>query len=261
MFMLFGDLRMKTLAFLLSLILIFALTGCVEQGFTLLNDLSVTVVTSADCEPYSRKGDFSSDEEEETPVNPDDAWQMALVNPWTPLPDNFTVRLANIDTRYAGYDSAQFDARAIDQLHAMCAAAEQAGVRLVVISAYRTNATQTKLFNNKVNRVKSANPNLSDEEAIAEASTVVAKPSTSEHELGLAVDFNSVEDSFRDTKAYTWLQKHCNDYGFILRYADDKQDKTGIIPEPWHYRYVGVENAKKITASKLCLEEYLEANQ
>ena len=243
---------MKLVALFLSFAIVFSLAGCIKQNSPLLEDPSSQVGASIE-------GVYET--EEEPPVKTDDIWQMALVNPWTPLPEDFNPELANIDMRYAGYSSAQFDARAIDRLHAMCAAAEQDGVRLVVISAHRTNATQTNLFNNTVNRVKKANPDLSDEMAIAEAATVVAKPGTSEHQLGLAVDFNSVEDSFRETEAYAWLQKHCNDYGFILRYADDKRDKTGIIPEPWHYRYVGVENAKKIAASGLSLEEYLQESR
>ena len=203
----------------------------------------------------------SSTDKEVKPISKDDGkWNMVLVNPWEPLPEGFNPQLASINVQYASYSSAKFDARAIDWLHAMCKAAAKDGVKLVVISAYRTNATQQSLFNNKAQRVKNADPSLTHDQAVEEAAKVVAKPGTSEHQLGLAVDFNSVEDSFRYTKQYKWLQEHCTDYGFILRYADDKQDKTGIIPEPWHYRYVGVEMAKKIAASGLSMEEYLENN-
>ena len=196
------------------------------------------------------------------------SWQMYLANPWNRVPDswlNLTTQspeLAKVDQKYrpnpAVNTQLYFDARAVDYLHAMIAAAEKDGVNLDVISAYRTNTFQTTNFNNQVASVKNANPGISEEDAKAKAATVVALPGTSEHQLGLAVDFNSVEDSFRNTATYKWLIENCTDYGFILRYDVSKQDKTGIIPEPWHYRYVGVKNAKLIEASGLCLEEFIE---
>jgi D-alanyl-D-alanine carboxypeptidase len=207
--------------------------------------------------------------DEEARYNIDfDSWEMYLANPWNPVPDSVlnltgdSPELAKVNMKYrpnpAVNSQLYFDARAIDCLHAMIIDAEKAGVNLDVISAYRTNTFQTNNFNNKVARVKAANPSLTQEEAENEAATAVARPGTSEHQLGLAVDFNSVEDSFRNTRAYAWLVDNCTDYGFILRYEPDKKDKTGIIPEPWHYRYVGVENAKMIEASGLCMEEFIE---
>ena len=83
-----------------------------------------------------------------------------------------------------------------------------------------------------------------EEEAEKGAATEVARPGTSEHNLGLAVDFNSVEQSFESTEAFRWLKKNCTKYGFILRYSEAKLDVTGVIYEPWHYRYVGEELAK-----------------
>lgn len=196
------------------------------------------------------------------------SWQMYLANPWNNVPDSWlnltttSPELAKVDQKYrpnpAINTQLYFDARAVKYLHAMIEAAEKDGVNLDVISAYRTNTFQTGNFERQVASVKEANPGISDADAIAKAATVVAKPGTSEHQLGLAVDFNSVEDSFRNTRAYKWLIENCTDYGFILRYDSDKQDKTGIIPEPWHYRYVGVKNAKLIEASGLCMEEFIE---
>lgn len=197
-----------------------------------------------------------------------DSWEMYLANPWNPVPDswlNLTTQspeLAKVPQKYRPNPSQNsqlyFDKRAIDCLHAMIADAEDDGINLDVISAYRTNTFQTNNFANKVTRVMKADPSLTKEQAEIEAAKVVARPGTSEHQLGLAVDFNSVEDSFRNTKAYKWLIENCTDYGFILRYTPEKQDKTGIIPEPWHYRYVGVKNAKMIEASGLCMEEFIE---
>ncbi len=196
--------------------------------------------------------------EEESPVFDFDSYELRLVNPWNSIPEGFSPELENIDKAYAGFEGAQFDARAIDQLHALCNAAKADGVKLTVVSAYRTNSFQIFNFNRKVDRVMSENPNLTRGEAEKQAEKVVARPGTSEHQVGLAVDFNSVEDSFKNTKAYAWLVEHCSDYGFILRYAEEKQEKTGIIPEPWHYRYVGVEAAKTMEKENLCLEEFIE---
>ncbi len=196
--------------------------------------------------------------EEEWPVFDFDSYELRLVNPWNFIPDDFEPELENIDKAYAGFEGAQFDARAIDQLHALCNAAKADGVELTVISAYRTNSFQTFNFNRKVDRVMSENPNLTREEAENQAEKVVARPGTSEHQIGLAVDFNSVEDSFKSTKAYAWLVEHCSDYGFILRYTEEKQETTGIISEPWHYRYVGIEAAKTMEEENLCLEEFIE---
>lgn len=196
------------------------------------------------------------------------SWQMYLANPWNPVPDEWIAMeygdegLAKVLQKYrpdpAKNSQLYFDARAVDYLHAMIEAAEKDGINLDVISAYRTNAFQTGNFERQVTSVKKANPGISDKEARKKAAAVVALPGTSEHQLGLAVDFNSVEDSFRNTRAYKWLIKNCTDYGFILRYDTSKQAQTGIIPEPWHYRFVGVKNAKLIEASGLCMEEFIE---
>ena len=89
----------------------------------------------------------------------------------------------------------------------------------------------------------------------------IAVPGTSEHSLGLAVDLNSLEESFEQTAQFKWLIEHCAEYGFILRYPKDKEDITGISYEPWHYRYVGEDHAAKIMEQGLCLEEYVQQAQ
>ena len=206
----------------------------------------------------------SSDETPTGPKTPEeidfDSWEMQLVNKWNTISDAEAPALKSISSTYAWSNDKRFDARAIDAVIALCKAAHKDGAKLYIISAYRTDATQTRLFNNEVNSVKRDYPSLSQEEAEIKAATEVARPGTSEHQLGLAVDFNSVEQSFENTKAFKWLQKNCTDYGFILRYSASKLDITGVIYEPWHYRYVGKENAKKIKKSGLTLEEYVKAN-
>ena len=104
----------------------------------------------------------------------------------------------------------------------------------------------------------------SREEAEEQAATMVALPGTSEHQLGLAVDivdseYQILESSQENTPVQRWLMEHCWEYGFILRYPKEKTQLTGIIYEPWHYRYVGKEAAKEIMNAGICLEEYLGA--
>ena len=128
--------------------------------------------------------------------------------------------------------------------------------KIWVQSAYRSYAKQEELFNNKVKYYK--NQGKSDEEAQRLAQTVVQRPEMSEHNLGLAADFNTVTNEFEDTRAFEWLKKNAQDYGFILRYPKDKQEITGITYESWHWRYVGKEHAKIIKEKNYCLEEYIQ---
>ena len=212
----------------------------------------------ADVKPSDRKnptGIYSADRSN----NNGKDWKLSLVNPWNTLSYDYSVSVSNVDSRF-GTDK-QFDSRAVDDLNDMCEAALDDGVYLTVISAFRTYSYQDMLFQNEVAEYKAYHPGCSQEEAEKGAATEVARPGTSEHNLGLAVDFNSVEQSFENTEAFEWLQENCTDYGFILRYSSSKLDITGVIYEPWHYRYVGKDNAKKIAASGLTLEEYLQKNK
>lgn len=187
-------------------------------------------------------------------------WYLSLVNPDVGVSEETiqNVDLTAIDTRFTDgkASSKYFDSRAVASLNAMCVAALNDGIRLTCISTYRTYDYQQGLFNNRIQRY--INQGYSETDAKVAAAKVVAKPGTSEHHMGLAVDFNSVEQSFENTNAFKWLQKNAADYGFIMRYAEDKQGITKIIYEPWHYRYVGVEHAKAINDLGYCLEEYIE---
>ncbi len=187
-----------------------------------------------------------------------DNWNLRLVNAKSPLPSGFTVETVKIQDSYARDVGMQFDKNAASYLNAMCAAAEKDGINLLVISSFRTNARQTTLYNNQVAKQKAKYPDKSDEEIKKIASTISAYPGTSEHEVGLAVDFNSVEESFESTKHFVWLKAHAAEYGFVLRYPKEKQDVTGVIYEPWHYRYVGAKHAKKMNELGYCLEEYIQ---
>ena len=132
--------------------------------------------------------------------------------------------------------------------------ASRDGVTLWISSAYRDGALQSSLFQREVEEYSKTYPTYS--EAVTAAARSVAKPGFSEHETGLALDLNGVKDDFDTTAAFRWLGSHAQDYGFVLRYPKDKQNVTGIKYEPWHYRYVGIENAKAMKKDGLCLEEY-----
>ena len=173
-----------------------------------------------------------------------------LVNPTHAIPEGYVPQVTPITgSEY------QFDVNAVSYLNQMMGEAYDQGVILYPISAYRSNESQTRNFNRKLEENKASG--LSDEEAYAMTAKYIAVPGTSEHSLGLAVDLNSLDESFDQTQAFQWLQEHCADYGFILRYPKDKVEITGIAYEPWHYRYVGKEHAKAIMEKGICLEEYL----
>lgn len=180
-----------------------------------------------------------------------DDWRLVLVNAENPLPEDFKIELANYDR------SRQFDARAIDELIIMIKDMKASGASNIWIqSAYRTPEYQKRLFKNKVQEF--INMGKSQEEAEIYASRWVNKSETSEHNLGLAVDFNNVKQDFENTKEFEWLTQNAENYGFVLRYKKDKKELTGVSYEPWHWRYVGVEHAKKMNKLDMCLEEYVE---
>lgn len=185
--------------------------------------------------------------------------RLLLVSGSNPLPgESDESLLVEMDDSYRqkGYDLKKFDKDAYPYLQAMCEAAWAENIPLKVCSPYRSYSIQKMLFDNRVK--KEMSNGLSAEEADAKTATIIARPGTSEHQTGLAADFICSNDSFEGMPAFTWMQQHAAEYGFILRFPKDKQDKTGVIYESWHYRFVGINEAQKIKASGLCLEEYLE---
>jgi D-alanyl-D-alanine carboxypeptidase len=153
------------------------------------------------------------------------------------------------------------DRAAYQPLKDMFAAAEEAGVPLQLVSAYRSIHLQDKLFTRSVNSYMSQG--YSEADAINKANYSRTFSGTSEHNTGLGFDIlekgnYSLSTSFENTNQFKWLMENAEDYGFILRYAEDKTTQTGIMYEPWHFRYVGVEHAKKINELGMCLEEYID---
>ena len=181
-------------------------------------------------------------------------WRLLLVNPWNALPEDYEVELATLS------NGLQVDARIYDDLSDMLTDCRAAGLSPIVCSAYRTEATQTRLYNNKVAQVRASG--VPEDQVEAEAARWVAKPGTSEHQTGLALDivaasYQILDERQEDTAEQKWLMENSWKYGFILRYPSEKSAVTGIGYEPWHYRYVGKAAAAEIYRTGVCLEEYL----
>ena len=179
---------------------------------------------------------------------------LTLVNPWNELPEDWQVDLVTLS------NGLQIDRRCYDALQEMMDACREAGYEPLICSAYRTQETQQDLFNNKVAKLEAEGK--SHDEAVQEAGTVVAVPGTSEHQLGLTVDVVDVNnqnltEEQEKTPTQKWLIANSWRYGFIHRYPNSKSDITGIIYEPWHYRYVGKDAAQEIFNKGITLEEYL----
>ena len=187
---------------------------------------------------------------------------MVLVNHTSKMPDDYT-----FDTKECGSATAvnkTLQTVACDAFLEMQKAAAADGVTVWMQSGYRSVSYQTNLYEKKTNYYKQQG--YDDAKAKEMAAAIVNPPGYSEHNCGLAADLNSPEhtgldEGFENTAAFRWLCQHAGEYGFILRYPKGAEEKTEITYEPWHWRYVGVENAAKINASGLCFEDYIAALQ
>lgn len=176
-------------------------------------------------------------------------WNLILVNRYNYIPENYEVELVELS------NGKQVDERIYEPLLEMFAVAEEEGVYMVVVEAYRTDVEQQEIMDNQIETyLQRGYP-----EFIAEkyAEKWVAKPGTSEHQLGIAVDINPDYSKSDRNQVYTWLAENAHKYGFIYRYPEEKVHITGIGNEPWHYRYVGVDAAEEMHEKDVCLEEYV----
>lgn len=193
--------------------------------------------------------------EEEQPVSRTDC---LLINGENPIPEEYVPDLVQ-----TGRQNTWGDSRAAAALNLMLRAGEREGLSFVVCSGYRTREEQQVLFLNQIK--KKLDEGMGYQEGLEEASKISARPGTSEHESGLAfdivaLDYQTLDEGYAETQEAKWLLENSSDYGFILRYPRGKEEITGIIWEPWHYRYVGVSIAKKVTEKGFTLEEYLAEN-
>jgi len=174
---------------------------------------------------------------------------LILVNVENPLPEEYSVKLSEITEGVMVAD------RIEEQLVKMVQDAEDDGVYLKIVSGYRTMEEQHQLYADEIQLFLDEGYTKMDAENMAKQ--WVAVPGTSEHQTGLAVDINAIEDKSKREEVYIWLAYHAQEYGFIRRYPPDKVDITGIANEPWHYRYVGKKAAIEMKNENKCLEEYI----
>ncbi|MGI6538996.1 MAG: M15 family metallopeptidase [Caldicoprobacterales bacterium] len=178
-----------------------------------------------------------------------------LLNSEHPLPSDYVVELETVqEVHQVDKDIAGFVRNMLDD-------AKADGVDLLICSSYRSVARQRELFEQRIK--KHMSEGMTYEEAKAKTGLSLAIPGHSEHNSGLALDivtprYQILDDDFDKTEAFKWLDKNAHKYGFILRYPKNKTYITKIKYEPWHYRFVGPEHAKRIKEKGLTLEEYLE---
>ena len=185
---------------------------------------------SAPQAPVSSSSSSSSASSEPQPqkIDPNDDWRLMLVNADHLLPEDYTFEKVVIE------DNFTFDARAAQALTEMLEAGRAAGYSLRIVSTYRTVERSDYLYTSKVSEYQALG--YSEEDAAVEAARWVAPPRQSEHNAGLAIDvvsrdydqvYGDLMHEFEDFPAFTWLSEHCAEFGFILRYPEDKQDVTG----------------------------------
>lgn len=202
-------------------------------------------------ESYSAKGKSEIDNE----------WAYFLINEEFPLEKGYTPELAQVQGTF------MMDERCAEYAREMIKAAEEDGVYLNVVSAYRSIQKQQENLEAYTQRLIA--DGMSEEDARAAALTEIAEPGTSEHNAGLSLDIltsdwwethDDVTADFENTEEFLWLQSNAHKYGFILRYPEEWEHVTGYTYEPWHYRFVGVYYANEIRQSDLPFEYYYKLN-
>ena len=182
-------------------------------------------------------------------------WELLLVNKNHKIPENYSMELEELELTHRA------DKRIVEPLKQMLADARKEGLSPIICSSYRTNDKQKQLYNSKTMEYRREGYSL--EEAEEMASYWVAIPGTGEHETGLAVDivsenYQMLDEGQEKTQEQKWLIDNSYKYGFVLRYPTNKKEITMINYEPWHYRYVGIENATYMKEHDMCLEEYID---
>ncbi len=187
--------------------------------------------------------------------------RILVANPWNSIPEDYAPDLVTLDISVSVQNS-QVDRSCYEDLMAMISDCNKECPQICVVSSYRTHEQQTTSYNRKVQYY--LDQGYTKENARKTAGTIIAVPGTSEHQLGLAVDIVdtrlwALEEEQANLPAQKWLMENSWKYGFVLRYPKDKTDVTGIIYEPWHYRYVGKAVAQELHDANLTLEEYLDS--
>lgn len=236
--------------------------------------------TAEDIEYESEQSRFTSsfsDEYASVGVKPavakisKNGWNLILLNKNYILPDNYELNLKNITG-----SALRLESVAAEYFDSMYLNASKEGITLTPYSAYRSFASQRRMFENKLYELELTaeneylyggyydeygnyvEPKKKDSKTIgAEVLKEVAVPGCSCHNAGLAVDIVSQNTDFEETKEYKWLCENAAEYGFVLRFPKDKEKVTGVSFKPYCWRFVGVSAAKEMKKDNLCLEEYL----
>jgi LAS superfamily LD-carboxypeptidase LdcB len=171
---------------------------------------------------------------------------LMIVNKYYRLGESYTPSdLELIDANYSKGVNNKLRHTAKVAFEDMAAAAKLDNIIIYNLSAYRSYQSQVAIYNRSVANY-----------GVTESDKTSARPGNSEHQTGLTLDVNSVDDSFKNTNAYKWLINNSYKYGYILRYPEGKEDITGYAYEPWHYRYVGKDVAKQIHDEDITFDEY-----
>lgn len=196
-------------------------------------------------EPVSSSSEGTRGKPESEPELPA---ELTLVSAEHPLPEGYECELVTLS------NGNSVSALMYPDLQRMFDDMRAEGLDPTVGEGFRTRDEQARILSEK--QAELAEQGLTEEKARREALRWAALPGTSEHELGLAVDVNSLGGE-QEQAVYAWLAENAHTYGFILRYPDGKEEITGIGYEPWHYRYVGTQAAQEMHEKGQTLEEYL----
>lgn len=168
---------------------------------------------------------------------------VIMVNRWNLMPEDYTMELVDL----FGF---QVDISCRDALKQMILDCRAAGYSCYINNTYRSKQTQQYMWDVRLKQRQAQG--MTYEEAVEYTGRSLALVGASEHHLGLAADINGTDGM------YEWLGENCWKYGFILRYPPNTFDLTGIIYEPWHFRYVGVELATELQELGICMEQYFQ---
>ena len=246
---------------IILMILVVLILTIVYKYIMYKKEVQASLQTSANVEElYNTISDEKTDNKPENKKEKDidsstSDWELLLVNKNHKVPEGYSMELEEVETVH------KVDKKITVALNQMLNDARKQGLSPIICSSYRTNAKQKQLYNNKIKEYKRLGYNNAEAEELA--SYWVAIPGTGEHETGLAVDIVSknyqiLDEKQEETDVQKWLMENSYKYGFTLRYPTDKKEITMINYEPWHYRYVGIDNATYMKEHEMCLEEFID---
>lgn len=243
--------QLKSKFILIGVLSVLLITGLIVLWFVRPREQVVVVQPTVETQPVTPVEEPTPAPEPEpepaADIDSDDSL-LKIVNKWRKVSSSYVPQL--VDVTVASDDKQQIRPEVNEKLEAMFAAASESGIQLNVVSGYRSYKYQQSLWYTYEQKYGKKY-----------AAKMDAIPGASEHQLGLAVDLSGnvgckLKQCFANTSAGKWLAEHASEYGFIMRYPNGKENVTGVMYSPWHYRYVGVDVATAICESKMTMEEY-----